>query len=88
VQPGGAYLPKLTASADGGRTWSEALSLASVPSNGNAKPQNGVDMHGFGSYQGAAVGPDGVAHVAWPDLRPRTENGTDVDVWTRDVRLS
>jgi hypothetical protein len=89
VQPGGAYLPKLVASADGGGTWSDALSLASLPSNGTAKPQNGIDPHGFGSYQGLAVGADLVAHVAWPDLRPRADGTTaDVDVWTRDLRVS
>jgi hypothetical protein len=87
VSPGGNYVPTLTASLDGGRTWQSPVQLASTPSVGNTHPQNGYDSYGFGQYQGLAVGPDRVAHAAWPDLRPRGANSHDVDVWTRDVRL-
>ena len=87
VQPGGVYLPTLTSSSDGGRTWAAPSALASAPSVGNSHPQNGIDTYGFGSYQGVAVGPDGVAHAAWPDLRPRGADSQDVDVWTRDVTV-
>jgi hypothetical protein len=86
VDPGGVYMPTLTASRDGGRTWSAPLDLASQPSAGNTHPQNGIDTYGFGAYQGVAIGPDGVVHAAWPDLRPRGADSQDVDIWTRDVR--
>jgi hypothetical protein len=87
VDPGGVYAPMLTSSADGGRSWARPIGLASTPSVGNSHPQNGIDTYGFGQYQGLAVGPDGVAHAAWPDLRPRGADSADVDVWTRDVSL-
>jgi hypothetical protein len=88
VDPGGAYMPTLVSSRDGGRTWSAPTDLATVPSVGNTHPQNGIDTYGFGQYQGVAVGPDGIAHAAWPDLRPRGADSQDVDIWTRDVSLS
>jgi hypothetical protein len=87
VEPGGVYLPTLRTSADGGRSWGAALALASTASVGNSHPQNGIDSYGFGQYQGVAIGPDRVAHAAWPDLRPRGADSQDVDIWTRDVRL-
>jgi hypothetical protein len=87
VDPGGAYMPTLVSSRDGGRTWSAPTDLATVPSVGNSHPQNGVDSYGFGEYQGVAVGPDGIVHSAWPDLRPRGADTQDVDIWTRDVSL-
>jgi hypothetical protein len=88
VDPGGAYMPTLRTSADSGRSWSTPVDLASMPSVGNTHPQNGFDTYGFGQYQGIAIGPDGVAHAAWPDLRPRGADSQDVDIWTRDVRMS
>lgn len=87
VEPGGVYNPLLVSSSDGGRSWTAPLSLATTPSVGNSHPQNGYDTYGFGQYQGLAIGPDRVAHAAWPDLRPRGANTQDVDVWTRDVQL-
>lgn len=87
VAPGGNYTPTLTSSTDGGRSWQPAVALASAASVGNTHPQNGYDTYGFGKYQGLVVGPDRVAHTAWPDLRPRAERSQDVDVWTRDLRL-
>jgi hypothetical protein len=87
VQPGGTYMPTLRSSADGGRSWSAPVDLASLPSVGNTHPQSGIDAYGFGAYQGIAVSPDGIAHAAWPDLRPRGADSSDVDVWTRDLRL-
>lgn len=88
VQPGGVYLPTLVSSRDGGRSWSAPTDLATVPSIGNSHPQNGIDTYGFGAYQGVAIGPDGIAHAAWPDLRPRGSDSADVDVWTRDFSVS
>ncbi|MDX6198626.1 MAG: hypothetical protein QOJ79_1777 [Actinomycetota bacterium] len=85
VQPGGTYLPTLVSSRDGGRTWSAPTDLATSPSVGNTHPQNGIDTYGFGAYQGVAVGPDGIVHAAWPDLRPRGADSQDVDIWTRDL---
>jgi hypothetical protein len=87
VQPGGAYMPTLVSSPDGGRSWSAPTDLASLPSVGNSHPQNGIDSYGFGAYQGVAIGPDRIAHAAWPDLRPRGADTQDVDIWTRDVAL-
>jgi hypothetical protein len=87
VAPGGTYRPMLTSSSDGGRMWEPAVQLASEASVGNTHPQNGYDTYGFGQYQGLVVGPDRVAHTAWPDLRPRGERSQDVDVWTRNLRL-
>jgi hypothetical protein len=86
VQPGGIYMPTLVSSHDGGRTWAAPQDLATVPSVGNTHPQNGIDTYGFGQYQGVAVGTDGIAHAAWPDLRPRGADSQDVDIWTRDLR--
>jgi hypothetical protein len=87
VQPGGAYMPTLVSSPDGGRSGSAPTDLASLPSVGNSHPQNGIDSYGFGAYQGVAIGPDRIAHAAWPDLRPRGADTQDVDIWTRDVSL-
>jgi hypothetical protein len=87
VEPGGAYMPTLVSSRDGGRSWSAPTDLATLPSFGNSHPQNGIDTYGFGAYQGVAIGPDGIAHAAWPDLRPRGADSQDVDIWTRDVSM-
>jgi hypothetical protein len=87
VQPGGVYLPTVVSSRDGGRSWSAPTDLATMPSAGNSHPQNGIDTYGFGAYQGVAIGPDGIAHAAWPDLRPRGADSQDVDIWTRDVAI-
>jgi hypothetical protein len=87
VQPGGTYMPTLVSSRNGGRNWSAPTDLATVPSVGNSHPQNGIDTYGFGGYQGLAVDPHGIAHAAWPDLRPRGADSQDVDIWTRDLSL-
>ena len=68
--PGSVYRPRLVYSRDDGRTWSDPTELATQPSLGNAKPQVlFLDPFSIGHYQGLAIGPDGVAHAAWPDLR-------------------
>lgn len=82
--PGGTYLPTLRSSRDGGRTWSAPVALASVPSVGAQRPYSPLDAYTVGHYQGLAVGRDGLAHAAWPDLRPR-DRVSDVETWVRAV---
>lgn len=85
--PGGTYVPTLRWSRDGGRTWSAPVALASVPSVGAQRPYSRVDAYTVGHYQGLAVGRDGLAHAAWPDLRPR-DRVSDVETWVRAVPVS
>ncbi len=85
VSQGGLYQPVLSRSGDDGGSWAAPVPLATLPSNGNSHPQSGYDLYGFGQYLGLGLGRDGVAHVAWPDLRPRGTDSQEVDVWTRDV---
>jgi hypothetical protein len=58
-------------SNDGGRTWTPARAVATVPSDESVKDvfvsATGVDS-GFASYDGLAV-TDGVAHPIWTDTR-------------------
>lgn len=84
-RPGGVYDAVLRSSDDGGRTWSAARTLTSLPSEGNLRPFH-VDTWSIGHYLGLAVGPDGVAHAAWPDVRPQAPP-SQVNVWVRSVRL-
>lgn len=88
VDAAGLYRPVLASSNDFGATWSAPLALASVPSVGNVHPFSPLDPYGIGHYLGLAVGADGVAHATWPDLRAgNPAAASDVDVWTRNVRL-
>ncbi|HEX8004541.1 MAG TPA: sialidase family protein [Mycobacteriales bacterium] len=84
--PAGTYTPTLRASSDGGRSWTAGVALASQPSLGAQRPYSRLDPYTVGHYQGLAIGRDGLAHAAWPDLRPRAEAG-DVDTWVRAVPL-
>jgi len=87
VDAGGAYRPVLSPSTDGGRTWLAPVPLSDLPSVGNLHPLSPFDPYGIGHYLGVAIGSDGMAHVAWPDLRPRGTDSQDVDVWTRDLAM-
>lgn len=87
IDAGGFYRPVLSATIDGGRTWSQPVSLATVPSVGNVRPESPFDGYGIGHYLGVGVGRDGIAHVAWPDLRPDGMQSQDVDIWVRSVQL-
>jgi len=85
--PGGVYEPSLVSSRDGGRTWGSSVGVASVPSVGQSRPYAAsVDPFGIGHYQGLAIDADGLAHLAWPDLRP----GGDPEIvatWVRAIPL-
>ncbi len=85
--PGGIYQPSLVSSRDGGRSWGAPVVVASVPSVGQSRPYlAALDPFGIGHYQGLAIGSDGLAHLAWPDLRP----GGDPEIvttWVRAVSL-
>lgn len=87
LDAGGFYRPVLASSSDGGTTFTAPVSLVDVPSVGNARPRTAFDPYNIGHYMGVAVGGDGIAHVAWPDLRPRGDAPADVDVWVRGVPL-
>jgi hypothetical protein len=87
VQPGGLYYPVLATSADGGTTFGAPQRLVDVASVGNARARTPFDPYNIGHYLGVAVGPDGVAHAVWPDVRPRAESPADVALWVRGVRL-
>jgi hypothetical protein len=50
-------------------SWSKPIAVAAAPSNGNGRPDVLIDRFGIGHYLGVAVGVDGRAHMAWPDLR-------------------
>lgn len=86
IVPSGAFSAVLASSRDG-LTWSAPTTLSTVPSLGDTHPQQPFDGYGFGHYLGVAVGRDRVAHVAWPDLRPRAGDPSDTDVWVRSARL-
>ena len=86
IDPGGTFTAQLAASPDGS-AWSAPVALATLPSLGNAHPMTPFDRYGFGHYLGVAVGSDSVAHVAWPDLRPKAGDVTDTDIWTRQAQL-
>ncbi len=88
ILPSGLFRPVLAASADGGRTWSDAVPLATVPSVGSLRPGRPVDAYAIGHYLGVAVARDGTAYMTWPDLRPDGAATLDVDVFIRRVQLA
>jgi hypothetical protein len=87
VDPGGAYRAVLSGSTDDGRTWSEPLALSEVPVPVGARSVPVVDAYGLGHYLGVALGTDGVAHVAWPQLLSRPDALADPDVFVRSARV-
>jgi hypothetical protein len=87
VEPGGSYRAVLAGSTDDGRTWSEPLALSEVPVPLTARSVPVVDAYGLGHYLGVALGSDGVAHVAWPQLLSRPDAAADPDVFVRSARV-
>lgn len=84
----GLYTPTLLWSHDGGATWSTPYAMA-PSSQGNVHPWASIlDPYGIGHYQGLDVGPDGVAHAAWPDLRPGSTDPEIVHTYCRGVALA
>lgn len=87
-EAGGAYRPVLAGSRDGGQSWSAPVAVASLPSIGATRPASPVDRYTIGHYMGVALGPDGIAQVAWPDMRPDGTGTQDPDVFVRPVAIS
>jgi hypothetical protein len=87
-QGAGIYWPVVAGSRDGGRSWSAPVPVASLPSVGSTRPVTPVDRYTIGHYMGVALGTDGVAHVAWPDMRPDGTGTQDPDVFVRPVAIS
>jgi hypothetical protein len=58
-----------------------------VPSIGDLRPRTPIDPYNSGHYIGLAIGSDGVAQAAWPDLRPGTVPPDEPDIWLRGLRL-
>jgi hypothetical protein len=87
IDPGGLYRAALAGSTDDGRSWSEPLMLSDVPVPFGGRSTPGVDNYGIGHYLGVALGTDGVAHVAWPQLFSRPSAADDPDVFVRSARI-
>jgi hypothetical protein len=87
-QVAGIYLPVIAGSRDGGRSWSAPVAVSTLPSVGSTRPASPVDRYTIGHYMGVAMGRDGVAQVAWPDMRPDGTGTQDPDVFVRPVAIS
>jgi hypothetical protein len=89
------YTARAVGSSDGGATWSAPITVSSASStvnNGNLFGYPSCAPNFIGDYSGIAVGPDGVAHPLWTDIRIGNDVSTspaphaDQDPYT--VRLS
>jgi hypothetical protein len=87
IDAGGLYRAVLAGSTDDGRSWSEPLALSDMPVPVAARSVPVVDAYGLGHYMGVALGTDGVAHVAWPQLLSRPDAIADPDVFVRSARV-
>jgi len=90
--PGGVLVASHTVSPDKGTTWAPVQRLTSVPT----RIANPLGLGFIGDYLGNAVGPDGLAHPVWTDVRqPSAAPGADPGetvfydgtIYTRAVRV-
>lgn len=88
--PGGVFNCLLASSRTAAVSWSEPVVVSSEQSLGDEPHFVGLGANRDvassydGDYIGLAVGPDGVAHPAWTDLRGTS--APEENVWTRRVR--
>lgn len=89
---GDSYIEQATASADGGKSWTAAVIVASATStvtDGNLFGYPSCAASFIGDYTGIAVGSDGVAHPMWTDIRigNDTSKTADQDPYTATLTV-
>lgn len=89
---GDQYGVQATASSDGGASWITPTTISSATSDaskGNYFGYPNCAASFIGDYNGIAVGPDGVAHPIWTDIRigNDTSKTADQDPYTATLSL-